>query len=258
MSLLARDDPAYGLAYYQAVGLDPSVVNVVSKPLVNNGSENQNYSPFRPQHPSNRPPPNGYSAMSHAAPPAAQQQQQPRNAPPTVPRSGEYICWGCGERGHGIYACEAVNNMIRHGELTKDRAGRITRPNGSWIRKIGDEMLLQALSREGKVQAHFVVASENESGRSEAKTKYELKPADLGSDDESGGVFAVRDFSFATDRPEKQIAAKRKQVLEGVYPPRLRDVVGKENQPVVNKETGCPVRGVRGGAPQTVQREHEN
>jgi hypothetical protein len=70
---------------------------------------------------------------------------------------------------------------------------------------------------------------------------------DQGYDDEDRNedVFAVRDANWGTyvaERPKKQIAAKKRMVMDGVYPPRLKDLAGgKENQPV-NEETGRPVQ----------------
>jgi hypothetical protein len=48
----------------------------------------------------------------------------------------------------------------------------------------------------------------------------------------------VRNTGYGVERPEKQITTKRKQVLEGVYPPRLKDLVAnKENRRGFNPET---------------------
>lgn len=85
----------------------------------------------------------------------------------------------------------------------------------------------------------------------EEEDEYELRTEQKEEDYSSGDdIFAVCDFTFAVERPEKQITAKRKQVLDGVYPPRLRDVTGKENKPPRDEETGRTLRGNRGAAAQ--------
>ncbi|KIM75081.1 hypothetical protein PILCRDRAFT_92282 [Piloderma croceum F 1598] len=55
---------------------------------------------------------------------------------------------------------------------------------------------------------------------------------------------------MVADRPEKKIAAKQKMVMDGVYPPKLKDLIkGKENCPV-DAETGRPIRPGKGQAPK--------
>ena len=88
--------------------------------------------------------------------------------------------------------------------------------------------------------------SEEEELAEEVEVEKELEweqdwEEDFGGED----MFAVHDIgwqSFAAERPEKMIAAKKRMVMEGVYPPRLKGLpVGKENHPA-DPGTGQLVR----------------
>lgn len=126
MSLLTRDDPAYGLAYYQAKGLDPDIVNIVSKPIVKKSyPPRSNYSPQTPQFTNYQPTSNSYSGTTNVPPPVSQPQPIPQNVPTGPPRGSEIICWGCGEKGHLMSSCQIINNLLQNGSLSKDRSGRI-------------------------------------------------------------------------------------------------------------------------------------
>lgn len=155
-------------------------------------------------------------------------------------------CCGCGEKGHGMYICQIINKMLENGTLTKDRAGRIIKGDCSWIRRQGDEPLIKLLGHEGIAQTHLVmmcepriikVCSEGDKSEYELVTSQKGKEISLGDD-----MFAIKDFTFVAERPEKQITAKRKQLFDGVYPPRR----GKENQPPRNEDTGRILQGNKG------------
>ena len=64
-------------------------------------------------------------------------------------------------------------------------------------------------------------------------------------DTDHENVFAVQDVhwdSYGVDHLEKSIAAKKRTVIKGVYPPRLKGISAvKENRPV-NPDTGRPIR----------------
>lgn len=252
MSFLARDDPAYGLAYYQAKKLDPDVVGVIGEPLIGKPTIPHNEAGYAPRIPPTaryRPPPGTFNITAQQEGPAVQQQQFNRPpGPPTNPYgNSEFICWGCNERGHRIGSCPILNEMLAKGQLMRDRAtGRWLHGNGNWIQKRPGENLLQALRRSDHIQTHYISTFSESEYELDKELDEDRLFEDTNNDIED--IFAVQDFTFAVDRPEKQIAAKRRQVLDGVYPPRIRDMPGKENQPPRNEETGRITRGIKGKA----------
>jgi len=230
MNLLAQDDPSYGLAYYRAMKLDADVSKVISEPILrprnpplqmrmNAATYQQTVQPFSHQAP---PPP---LQNFPPRPPAPIRTQVP-NAPP--PRGSEIVCYGCGERGHGMLSCSAINELLSRGLLTKDAGGRVVYKDGSPIRRVNGETFIQAYEREQRPQSHLVTVNES-SEKSD-------------SDEDEEVVYAIRgaDYdTFEVERPAKQIATKRKLVMDGVYPPRLKDLKGsKENHPAKDPETG--------------------
>lgn len=113
-----------------------------------------------------------------------------------------------------------------------------------------DKPLLQTLAYKNKAQSHFILAEQPDLDKSKPETEYELRIIEeYGDRDHQEDVF-VQDYLFVADWPEKQIAAKQKQILEGVYPLRLRDIMGKENKLSVNEKMGHLVRGTRGASLQ--------
>jgi hypothetical protein len=149
--------------------------------------------------------------------------------------------------------CLDIINLINRGQLTKDHAGHVVHTNGNPIHRIGNENFIQAFEHESRPSTHFIMILSDTDG--------DINSDDDSSNDQNGDlslewlfdfelqdVFAVRDaqgISHAVQHPEKHIAAKQKQVMEGVYPPQLKDVYPrKENQPV-SSETGRPIQGTR-------------
>ncbi|KIM71157.1 hypothetical protein PILCRDRAFT_805321, partial [Piloderma croceum F 1598] len=132
-------------------------------------------------------------------------------------------------------SCSAINELLSRGLLTKDAGGRVVYKDGSPIRRVNGETFIQAYEREQKPQSHLVTVYES-SDKSD-------------SDDDEEVVYAIRgaDYdSFEVERPAKQIATKRKLVMDGVYPPRLKDLKGsKENHPAKDPETGRLTRMTR-------------
>ena len=79
-------------------------------------------------------------------------------------------------------------------------------------------------------------------------------------------VFAIRGSeikSYEVERPAKQIATKRKMVIDGVYPPRLKDKTGKENQQAKNSETSRTIRSNKNqpnpvGVPREIKKKSKD
>jgi hypothetical protein len=249
MNLLAQDDPQYGLAYYRALKLDPDVSKVVSSPAFRRingpglvkGNVNTYQSLALPQ-----------PTLNVGSAGASPQILVPdRNIRPPPPKPGEMECFGCGEKGHGMSRCPTINNLLGKGVLTRDHGGRIIHKDGTAIRRFGGETYVQAIERENRPIASLItIANESIVSDYDEEWSDEYDEEDLYGHNE--GVFAIRDLtndSYEVERPEKQITARKKQVLDGVYPPRLKDV-GKENRPAINPETG---RAIRPGKPSTSQ-----
>jgi hypothetical protein len=173
------------------------------------------------------------------------------------------LCFGCGEKGHGMLNCQKINDLLGKGVLTRDHAGRVVHANGSPIRRIGRETFVEAFDRESRPVAHFVTVrdyeSESETGESDDKGPIE---AESSYEEWRDDVFVIRDIEnagYGVERPEKQITAKRKQVLEGVYPPRLRDLKSnKENREAHVPETGRQARPTRRQGPHDENEARED
>jgi hypothetical protein len=154
------------------------------------------------------------------------------------PRGSEIVCYGCGEKGHGVLSCVGILNLLSSGQVTKDIGGRIVKKDGSPIRRINGETIIQAFEREGRPQSHLITIQDLSDG-------YESDS----EDEEEDMVFAIRGNNVETyevERPAKQIATKRKMVMDGVYPPRLKDLKGgRENHPPKNPETGRTTRTMK-------------
>jgi len=237
MNLLTRDDPKYGLAYYRAMKLDTDVSKIVGVPMVQPtyapipsrsapSSFQQSIQPFtsHPIMPPQSPP---------TFPPRPFNPIRTQNPVPFVPRGTEIVCFGCGEKGHGMLACSKIIELTSKGLITRDGSGRFVNKDGTTIRRINGETFVQAIEREQRPQSHFITIQSDEElyGESESE-QYE-------SDNEAEAVYAIRGNDINTyevERPAKQIATKRKLVMDGVYPPQLKDLKSKKENK--NPETG--------------------
>ena len=250
MNLLTQDDPQYGIAYYRALKLDPDVAKIIAGPALTRPN-NQLYGLRNPS---------TYQAQrSYIPPPSMMTSQGPVNmyrAPqPSFPRGGEMICYGCGEKGHGLNRCPVMEELINKKQLIRDVGGRLVHVDGSPIRKMPSETYLQAYERDQRPQSHLITVSDDWEEVSEPLASSESErendewvDRDWLDETDREDVFAIRniDWTFAADRPERSIAARKREVLDGVYPPRLKNLApGKENR-VVNGDTGRPVRTGKG------------
>src|ERR1700685_4864245 len=95
---------------------------------------------------------------------------------------------------------------------TKETEGENYSPS-----RLNGETFVQAFEREQRPQAHLITIPDT----------VEYYESDKESDDEEAEdfVYAIRgsDFdTFGAERPAKQITTKRKMVMDGVYPPRVK------------------------------------
>jgi hypothetical protein len=237
LNSMSNEDPGYGLTYYRAVKLDSDVNRVVRAPSFRATTQplTQTYgntSYARPIMPPPPPRPNPYQN-----PPVSTFQAQPpphmssANSYPIRPpamgpqRREDMKCYGCGENGHGMSNCQQLINLINQGVLTKDSTGRIIKADGSMIRRIGNESFIEALEREKQPQSHLVTVEELFSSDSSSEIE----------SDEDGprGTFSI-DYedvyiiqgdkydAYAAEKTEKRTTAKRKEIMDGVYPPPLK------------------------------------
>jgi hypothetical protein len=124
------------------------------------------------------------------------------------------------------------------GLLTKDKGGRVVHKDGTPIRRLSGETIIQAYEREYRPVSHLITVRENDT--------YYNSDSEEDSEEVEDYVYAIRGRdaeTFEVERPAKQIATKRKMVMDGVYPPRLKDLnPGKENKPDKDPETGRTIR----------------
>jgi hypothetical protein len=212
MNLLTRDDPQYGIDYYRALKLDPDISRIVAEPSLRRGGDLQ-YTPR-----------NAAAYHQTAAPqPTGPPNPQPNlyRPPPfaTPPRGSEMTCYGCGEKGHGMSRCPTIGELVNKGMLVKDIAGRIIYPDGSAIRRLPNETYAQAYEREQRPKSHLITIANDQADDQDSTDDEGVWIGNNQSDDsdwledtDREDVFAVQDVhwdSYAVDRPEKSIAAKK-------------------------------------------------
>ncbi|KAI0038826.1 hypothetical protein FA95DRAFT_1460102, partial [Auriscalpium vulgare] len=99
------DDPKYGLLYYQAIKLDEEVKQVV-------------HAPIGPGNGYGKPAPGSVNAIPLGSNKAG-------GAGGYIGgRREEMICYGCGERGHGLNTCRQIAELVNQGTLIRTRTGR--------------------------------------------------------------------------------------------------------------------------------------
>src|SRR6202044_2434343 len=156
MNLLTQDDPQYGIAYYRVLKLDPDVSRIVAEPALHRpgdqryGSQRRNnYQQPAPQQVRG---PNIYNS-----------QPSPRSQVQPPPRGSEMTCYGCGEIGHGMGRCPAINDLIGRDILARDNGGRIVYKDGTTIRRMANETYVQAYEREQRPKSHLItIASDSD------------------------------------------------------------------------------------------------
>ena len=99
------------------------------------------------------------------------------------PQGSKIVCYGCGEKGHGLSNCVGILNLLLNGQITKDIGGRIVRKDGSPIRPISGETFIQALEREERPQSHLITIQDLSDGH-ESDSEEEEEEEDM--------VFAIK------------------------------------------------------------------
>ncbi|KAA1478915.1 hypothetical protein DENSPDRAFT_756726, partial [Dentipellis sp. KUC8613] len=165
LSNMKVSDPNYAVQYYQALKLDKDIEKIIPPPAYQASAT----SPARqtPPHMSSRSPsPRPYTFGSG---------------------TNDMICYGCGERGHGMTRCPTLAKLMDSGILKRNENGQIARADGSVVRRFGNETFAEVVERERagpSARTHFLSASFHESdGYESAGEVYYLPTIDPISED---------------------------------------------------------------------------
>lgn len=253
LNSMSNDDPGYGLTFFKAVKLDKDVDRVVRAPSFKISPVQVQQFPGASYRRPNTyvPPPRPSANIFQAQPPPhlSAANSYPLRPPPTgmPPREG-ITCYGCGEPGHGMSNCPKLNEYIQQGILMRDNAGRIVKQDGSGIRRFGTETFVDAIERERRPQSQsHLITIDGESSDNNDDTEYESDSLDIFNIDYEDVYVIENDKyqTYAADRGEKKITAKRKEVMDGVYPPPLKRqsdrLKERENRPTP-KPVARPIR----------------
>ena len=134
---------------------------------------------------------------------------RPSSLPPSQStiRCDEAICFGCGKKGHSMNVCSTINELINKGTITRDASGRIVMKNGNRIIRMNGEPFITAIERQLGMESHFVGIP--------VDVAYTNYLSDTGSD--------IENFAYNLQRRVNNIKHKGREVLDGVYPPPLRN-----------------------------------
>jgi len=196
---MSLEDPNYNYLYWKAVKIDKDICQVVRQPSFHFAA--QYPPPFQRQY----------------APPTGP--YVPRGPPPLM--RSEFTCFGCGENGHGITQCAAINELVAKGIIIKDHGGRIVNPDGTFIRRQGTETFLQAITRDRAPQSHYIMMTSPEAQHARITEESDeeevyIIPADNGED-----TVEV----YPADIVKRKGKAREK--FDGVYIPPLKRAPAK-------------------------------
>ncbi len=119
---MSLNDPVYPALFYRLGVLDPAAQGMVAQPDIRRGRTT--------------PRPNG---------------------PDEGPRRREdMMCFGCGDKGHGIGACAKINDFVLKGVIIRDYSGKLIMKDGSRIVRINQEPFVQAIERMLQPKSNFV------------------------------------------------------------------------------------------------------
>ncbi|KAI0038542.1 hypothetical protein FA95DRAFT_1505439, partial [Auriscalpium vulgare] len=219
MRSMSLRDERYPLLYFQALKLDSDVASIVAAPDLSNSPAQVLVSP----------PTNSYSQPARYTPPPAQYQQQ--YSPPPVqysPPPAQYSspnrngCFGCGDPSHSLGNCGILRGMVDSGVVRRGWRGQYTRLDGSYIERLGNETVVQAIERE---------QSEYDSPVDWVNWMQGEEPD---SDDE---IDSEDDFDvYPVTRSSNGNRTTRKEVFDGVHmPPRTNTKSSGSHRPTEKK-----------------------
>ncbi|KAJ6526092.1 hypothetical protein B0H19DRAFT_970864, partial [Mycena capillaripes] len=102
MSRMNIEDPDYNYLYYQATTMDPHAAKCLRAPIL-----------IAKPPPL---PPNNFRNNQYAPP-----TDPNANRPPVPPQ--DRVCFGCGLRGHGVWECPKIGEVVARGELKRGERG---------------------------------------------------------------------------------------------------------------------------------------
>jgi hypothetical protein len=175
--------------------------------------------------------------------------------PGTLPK--DRICFGCGEKGHVVPYCPKLAKLQAEGKIQRNNKGQIQRIDGSPVRRLPDESIIEAITREEKtaiVTTHFisVVPEKNNTssnvGNLMAKPRiHEIMDTDASSDNDDPDAYVIPGiddtveddyYVYPVERNTKTSIKARQEHFDGVFPPPLKQShtegsgpKGKENVP---------------------------
>ncbi|THH21601.1 hypothetical protein EUX98_g8340 [Antrodiella citrinella] len=156
MSRLSVTDKVYGLLYYQARSLDPSVADCVPKPQLE-----REIAPPERTYRSNL----ANATEPRKGPPPVRFSDRPpfnQDRPPFNPdRSSFSGCFGCGQKGHTFNFCPRILEMIETGVIQRSNQGQLLTSTGQRIFRRQGETFIQALERI-PLESHFIQLEEAE------------------------------------------------------------------------------------------------
>ena len=116
------------------------------------------------------------------------------------------MCYGCGERGHGMNACPRLNELIVKRTIKRDVNGRYTMADGSRIPRNMNEPLIHAVRRLQPGHTNYVALA------AQAVTDDEVSDYDSDFED-------TYNYAFPAEYAPKSTKEARKERFEGVFPP---------------------------------------
>ncbi|KAJ7764034.1 hypothetical protein DFH07DRAFT_738525, partial [Mycena maculata] len=126
MSRMNLEDPDYNYLYYQATTIDPHVAQCVRAPILSVKAP-----PF---------PPNNFMNNQYTPPAPNQFGHNPNaNANRPLLRPEDRTCFGCGNRGHGVWECAKIAEVVGRGELKRGERGTLEWPDGRLLRRFNQQ-----------------------------------------------------------------------------------------------------------------------
>ncbi|KAJ6483031.1 hypothetical protein DFH09DRAFT_1340648 [Mycena vulgaris] len=229
LSKMSLDDQEYNYLYYKATSLDPLVARCIRAPNLTITS-----APLPPL------PPNNFRNNRYIAPPNQLGPNPNANQPQMQP--GDRSCWGCGEKGHGLWECPIMAEPIGKGDLKRGERG-IEWKDGSLLRRFNQQgetlhhaYIRQRAERLGPqaavAQSNLTYATMVPADCNQGTNKDPILPVfvqSTTSDDELTRIFAV---TRSSDKVQRAVPY---QVPQGNNRPNTRAQV---------KRTGAELEGI--------------
>ncbi|CDO69398.1 hypothetical protein BN946_scf184270.g1, partial [Trametes cinnabarina] len=208
MAHLSLHDKNYGILYYQARQIDPSITTYIQPPINRPPGASQPRVNYEQDIPRGVPP--------HMDRPNPNRFLQRRGPPPPMPMNAG--CYGCGEAGHIMNYCPKINEYVQKGQVLKDHLGRVVDKGGNVIRRQEGENLVQAIERMFPTVSYVAFSTHIEEVPEEEESydSYQAE-ADLAA--------------YPVERAPRETRSYRKQVFDGVRPPRLEKGKQREDPP---------------------------